>query len=110
MSYEWFQVGDETEDSYTPEHDTVPATKENYQQLFDHLEDNLTEFGYFRHLDRKPIMVQNLRNMLSRGRFTAQEISTLRGVIKVLSNQGGEGWQQEQAEKAKKAAKKSEKP
>ncbi|WP_138380207.1 RNA methyltransferase [Luteithermobacter gelatinilyticus] len=97
VAYEWFQAGDETPAEYIPELDTRPATGEEMQGLFDHLESELMKSGYLRHEERRPVMIRNLRNMLSRARFTHQEVSTLRGVIRALATMGGAGWQQEKA-------------
>jgi tRNA/rRNA methyltransferase len=49
--------------------------------LFEHLEGVLDQSGFFTTPDKRPSMVNNLRTALTRGRFTAQEIRTLRGVI-----------------------------
>jgi tRNA/rRNA methyltransferase len=49
--------------------------------LFEHLEGVLDQTGFFTTPEKKPSMVDNLRTALTRGRFTSQEIRTLRGVI-----------------------------
>jgi len=41
----------------------------------------LDQSGFFTTPDKRPSMVNNLRTALTRGRFTSQEIRTLRGVI-----------------------------
>ncbi|WP_417318945.1 RNA methyltransferase [Emcibacter sp.] len=101
LAYEWFQAGDQTPESYTPTLETTPATGEEMQQLFDHLEGELMEAGYLRHEKRRPTMVRNLRNMLTRAQFTQEEVRTLRGVIRSLATGGGPEWQKEKAEKGK---------
>ncbi|RAK56513.1 RNA methyltransferase [Phenylobacterium deserti] len=57
--------------------------------LFGHLERELEESGFFHPPEKTPNMVQNLRAMLSRARFTDQEVRTLRGVITALSRGRG---------------------
>lgn len=49
--------------------------------LFGHLEDTLDRSGFFTAPDKRPTVIDNLRTLLTRGRFTSQEIRTLRGVI-----------------------------
>ncbi|MBL4601579.1 MAG: hypothetical protein JKY84_02420 [Emcibacteraceae bacterium] len=105
LSYEWFQSGSDVADSYTPMQDTSPATAGELQKLFDHMEDELKEAGYFRADQRRSLMRRNLRNIFTRSELTREEISTMRGVIKALATGGGPGWIAEKAELAKKAAK-----
>ena len=108
MSYEWFQTGSDIPDSYTPALDTKPATAGELQKLFDHMEYELEEAGYFRSDQRRSLMRRNLRNIFTRSELTHEEISTMRGVVKALATGGGPGWQAEKAELAKKAAEKSQ--
>ncbi|PCI51213.1 MAG: rRNA methyltransferase [Alphaproteobacteria bacterium] len=105
MSYEWFQTGSEQPDQYTPQLETRPASSDDLQKLFDHMETELTEAGYFRHDQRRSIMKRNLRNIFKRADLTHEEVSTLRGVIKALATGGGPGWLAEKAELAKKQGK-----
>ena len=85
VSYEWFQADDPTEAaSLTIPKVTRPASKFELQGLFDHLEGELDTSGFFHVLEKKPIMVRSIRNMLQRARLTEQEIRTLRGVISSL--------------------------
>lgn len=102
MSYEWFQTGSDQPDQYTPQLDTTPASSNDLQKLFDHMEEELTEAGYFRHDQRRAIMKRNLRNIFKRSGLTHEEVSTLRGVVKALATGGGPGWIAEKAELAKK--------
>ena len=85
LGYEWFQLGDETEGAIlaVPK-ETRLATKLELQGLFDHLETELDDSGFFRVREKKPIMVRNIRNVLQRARFTEQEIRTFRGIITSL--------------------------
>ncbi len=105
MAYEWFQTGSDIPDSYTPTLDTKPATAGELQKLFDHMEHELEEAGYFRSDQRRSLMRRNLRNIFTRSELTHEEISTMRGVVKALATGGGPGWQ---AEKAGLEAKKKE--
>jgi tRNA/rRNA methyltransferase len=58
-----------------------PASKGELAGLFDHLEDALDRAGFFTAADKRPTVVNNIRTMLTRASFSAQEVRTLRGVI-----------------------------
>lgn len=105
LSYEWFQTGADQPDEYTPTLETTPASSDDLQKLFDHMERELTEAGYFRHAQRRATMRRNLRNIFKRSELTREEVSTLRGVVKALATGGGPGWLAEKAEKEKTAKK-----
>ncbi len=98
LSYEWFQTGTDQPAEYTPQLGTAPATSEELQKLFNHMERELTEAGYFRHDQRRATMKRNLRNIFKRSALTHEEVSTLRGVVKALATGGGPGWIAEKAE------------
>ena len=53
-----------------PDPELTPASKEQLNGLFDHLEDALDARGYFRPAAKKPKMVDNLRAVLTRPAFT----------------------------------------
>ncbi|KQX34124.1 RNA methyltransferase [Devosia sp. Root436] len=57
------------------------APREELIGLFGHLETTLDGSGFFTAPDKRPTVINNLRTMLERGKFTSQEIRTLRGVI-----------------------------
>lgn len=57
------------------------APREELVGLFGHLETTLDGSGFFTAPDKRPTVINNLRTMLERGKFTSQEIRTLRGVI-----------------------------
>ena len=57
------------------------APREELLGLFGHLETTLDGSGFFTAPDKRPTVINNLRTMLERGKFTSQEIRTLRGVI-----------------------------
>ncbi|PCI32296.1 MAG: rRNA methyltransferase [Alphaproteobacteria bacterium] len=97
MSYEWFQTGTDQPEEYTPQLDTTPASSEDLHRLYDHMERELTEAGYFRHEQRRSTMTRNLRNIFKRSELTLEEVSTLRGVVKALATGGGPGWIAEKA-------------
>lgn len=85
VSYEWAAAGDATPVSRMADHATRPASKEELQNLFDHLERALDQSGFLRNKDMRPSMVLNLRALLQRAEMTEQEARTFHGVIKFLS-------------------------
>lgn len=91
FAYEWFKAKDETEGYRLERAESDQASKEDLQGLIDHLEDALKTRGYFRPEAREPALRRTLRNLLQRPGFTAQEVQTLRGVIKRLDKFDREG-------------------
>jgi tRNA/rRNA methyltransferase len=85
VSYEWMTSGENAPEERMSEHATRPATKDELQNLFDHLERALDQSGFLRHKAMRPGMVNNLRALLQRASMTEQEVRTFHGVIKFLS-------------------------
>ena len=84
VAYEWSAAADETRPQRLSDHAVRPATKEELQNLFDHLERALDQAGFLRHKAMRPGMVQNLRAFLQRAEMTEQEVRSFHGVIKYL--------------------------
>ncbi|OHC74872.1 MAG: rRNA methyltransferase [Rhodospirillales bacterium RIFCSPLOWO2_12_FULL_58_28] len=86
VCYEWFQAGDATPESVLAmPRRTRLATKEELIGMFKHLEQELDECGFLRVKEKRPSMVQNLRNIFQRAGMTEQEVRTMRGVISGLT-------------------------
>jgi tRNA/rRNA methyltransferase len=85
VAYEWMAAGDATPAERMADHAARPATKEELENLFAHLERALDESGFLRHKAMRPSMVLNLRALLQRAAMTEQEARTFHGVIKFLS-------------------------
>lgn len=85
VAYEWTTAGDVTPPVRLSDHAARPATKEELQSLFDHLERALDQSGFLRNKEMRPSMVLNLRALLQRAEMTEQEARTFHGVIKFLS-------------------------
>lgn len=81
MSYEWRRTSAEGQALPFGDGLDEAAPRSELVGLFEHLEGVLDSSGFFTTPDKRPSMVNNLRTALTRGRFTAQEIRTLRGVI-----------------------------
>lgn len=66
-----------------------PASGTLMLGMYEHLERELDDGGFFHPPEKRPSMVQNLRVMLGRSAFSAQEVATFRGVITALSKGRG---------------------
>jgi len=62
-----------------------PASHGELEGLFEHLETELARGRFYHPPDKAPLMKQNLRALFLRARPSAQEVRTLRGVIKALT-------------------------
>jgi tRNA/rRNA methyltransferase len=91
VAYEWNASGDTTPADRMSDHATRPATKDELQNLFDHLERALDQSGFLRHKAMRPAMVNNLRALLQRANMTEQEVRTFHGVIKFLGKAKHDG-------------------
>jgi tRNA/rRNA methyltransferase len=96
MGYEWFRHEASTLGQATPElpaldgpglqmPDTRPASKEELFGFYGHLEDELARAGFFKTDEKRPGMMRNIRNIFARTEITAQEVSTLRGIVSSLT-------------------------
>ena len=61
-----------------------PASQEELESFFAHLEEELEHGRFFHPADKAPLVKRNLRTLFMRARLTDQEVRTLRGVIKAL--------------------------
>jgi len=85
VAYEWWNFRDRTDDFYTHTGQSRPATKEELQNLFEHLEGELDQTGFYTTEDKRPSMVRNVRNTLQRAHMTEQEVRTFHGIIAALT-------------------------
>ncbi len=81
MCYEWRQQADKGEVLPFDGGLDPAAPREELIGLFLHLEETLDRTGFFKTDDKRPTMVDNLRNVFTRAGMSSQEIRTLRGVI-----------------------------
>lgn len=86
VCYEWFQCQDNTPDVQidTGRYDLAP--KQDILQFFEHLESELDKNNFFRLPEKRHKMLQNIRNLFLRAQLTDQDVRTLRGLIKSLTN------------------------
>jgi len=80
-----------------------PADQASMMRLYEHMEGELDEAGFFHPPEKRPSMVKNLRGALTRARFTEQEVRTFRGVITALARGRGQVLEKLAAKKADKA-------
>ncbi|MFJ6023322.1 RNA methyltransferase [Brevundimonas sp. NPDC092305] len=66
-----------------------PASNDLLVGMYEHLERELDDGGFFHPPEKKRSMSQNLRVMLGRGAFSEQEVATFRGVIHALAKGRG---------------------
>lgn len=81
VGYEWFRSAHGDALPYEVEERSPPATREMTLAFFDFLEEELDKRGFFRPLDKKPVMARNLRNMFHRMELTQQDVRTLWGMV-----------------------------
>lgn len=85
LGYEWWTQAGSDASPHAQSQTTSPiAPRAEWQGLFEHLEKYLDAAEYFRVAHKKPIMWQNLQNMLLRAKLTSQEVRTLRGMFRSL--------------------------
>ncbi|MGE4351708.1 MAG: RNA methyltransferase [Bdellovibrionales bacterium] len=85
IGYEWYQANDATPPNQLHMGKSRPATREEYQNLFNRLEHYLDESGFFVADDMRPTMTRNLQAAMQRAEMTEQEIRSWHGVIKALA-------------------------
>jgi tRNA/rRNA methyltransferase len=83
MGYEWARVSARGLLA-EPEKGTPPASREAVIGLFDHIEAELEQAGFYPP-DKKPVMARNMRDMFHRMSLTEQDVRTWRGAIRALS-------------------------
>jgi tRNA/rRNA methyltransferase len=81
IGYEWWQAGVDVPDYQMMMNDSFPATHDEVERMFVHLEHELDEAGFFRVEAKRPAMERNIRNIFNRIGLTHQEVQTIRGMI-----------------------------
>lgn len=91
LGYEWWRVGigdwgmGNSLNSESPTPNPL-ATLAERQGLYSHLVQSLEKTNYFQHEGRAAVMQRNLRVMLAKLPLTSQQIQSLRGMIRALSD------------------------
>ncbi len=84
LAYEFKRASEEGKKLPFDEIAGQAASKGETIGMFTHLENALDNAGFFTVKEKRPSMVTNIRNMLNRAKFNAQEVRTFRGVIAAL--------------------------
>ena len=84
LAYEWRRASRVGEGLPFSGSEGVPADKKDVVRMFEHLESSLEKSGFFTVDEKRPSMVNNIRVMLGRANFNAQEVRTFRGIISSL--------------------------
>ena len=87
MAYQWHASQEHRKNALPnrPLGRTEFAVKKSMYNLFDHLESELDASGFLRVPHKRPLMVQNIRALLSRCEMTEQEVQTMHGLISFLA-------------------------
>jgi tRNA/rRNA methyltransferase len=87
-AYEWgLQVSDAAPARFKAR--GTPAGQAALIGLYEHLEGELQESGFFHPPEKTPGMINNLRAIFARASLSEQEVATLRGVVTALSRGRG---------------------
>jgi tRNA/rRNA methyltransferase len=84
VAYEWFKLAGGGALPFAMPQRSPPAGKEQVQAFFAHLEHQLDTIEYFRPLEKRAMMLVNLRNIFARMQPTQQDIQTLHGIVVAL--------------------------
>lgn len=87
-AYEWRVTVDATPPEIFGEADP-PAPAAEVEGMFNHLETELENGGFFHPPEKKPTMTRSIRAMLNRVGLSSQEVRMLRGMIVALSKGRG---------------------
>ena len=91
IGYEWFQAAVEAPPARLTRPGTETASKAELVNFFGRLEQALDETGFLVPVEKRPVMVRNIRNLFTRAELTAQEVQTLHGILSALRKGGGRG-------------------
>jgi tRNA/rRNA methyltransferase len=84
MGYEWRRAAGLSSLPFTGEMLSPPATREAMASLFSSLEDSLAEAGFYPP-EKRDIIARNMRDMLHRMAMTEQDVRTMRGALRALT-------------------------
>ena len=85
LGYEWFKFASGGALPFETQHKAGPAEKKHLLAFFDSLERELDRAEFFRPPEKRPTMTANLRNLFHRMTPTLQDVQTLQGIVRAIS-------------------------
>jgi tRNA/rRNA methyltransferase len=86
LGYEWFTADDDTPPSRMETVRGGFAAQDELQGLFEHLQAELDESGFFHNVEpKRGAILRNLRSVLQRVPLASQEVKTFRGMLKAIA-------------------------
>ncbi len=85
VCYSWLHTNNPFAKKADDPEQSPPATKDEVENLLQHLEQELDYSGFFRSPDQRPTLMRNIRNFFFRSGMSAQETRTLHGIFKSLT-------------------------
>ena len=89
FAHEWAALANsisETEDDeFAADGVGERASRSDLVGMMEHFEEELESAGFFFPPEKKPVVVQNLRNMFTRSDWTIHEVRAFRGAVKALA-------------------------
>jgi tRNA/rRNA methyltransferase len=85
LGYEWFKLASGNALPFETQHKAGPAQKEHLLAFFESLERELERAEFFRPPEKRATMTTNLRNLFHRMTPTLQDVQTLQGIVRAIS-------------------------
>lgn len=85
VGYEWYKTQINVVEHQFITNATHPANKEQLFTFLNFLEKELSGFKNLQDEEKRPTLLRNIHNIFTRGQLTEQDINTLYGIIKYLS-------------------------
>lgn len=85
VGYAWRRAAIDVPGAVLETAGAAPATKNEVENLFRHLDEALAAGGFYTSEQQRPSMTRNLYNLLQRAQMTEQEVRTFHGVIVALT-------------------------
>jgi tRNA/rRNA methyltransferase len=84
MAYEWHRRAASGALPFSGESRSPPAPREMAISFLDFVESELDAIGFYPE-DKRPVMIRNMRDIFLRMEMTEQDVRTLRGIVRALS-------------------------
>ncbi|MBX7147391.1 MAG: RNA methyltransferase [Alphaproteobacteria bacterium] len=85
VGYEWYQISHTTLEHELVTNKTSLAEHKEVLNFFIYLEKQLIDKGFLENQQKRSLMIRNIRNIFQRSNLTEQDVSTLYGIVKFLS-------------------------